>query len=178
MKNARWKSEWRMSAGFAFFISSFSFLVAVGSSFSEAAKRDQQFLPGVHRILFLGDSITQSGQYVDDIETQLLLHFPDRKIEIINCGLSSETVSGLSEEGHAGGAFPRPDLHERLDRVLAKVKPDLVFACYGMNDGIYLPFSDDRFDKFKRGMIKLHEKVTAAGAKIIHLTPPVFDPMP
>jgi lysophospholipase L1-like esterase len=136
------------------------------------------FLPGVHRILFLGDSITQSGQYVDDIDTELRLRLPGRHFEIINCGLSSETVSGLSEAGHADGKFPRPDLHERLDRALAKLKPDLVFACYGMNDGIYLPLSDERFGRFKAGVIKLHDKVEASGAKIIHLTPPVFDPLP
>ena len=35
--------------------------------------------------------------------------------------------------------IPRPDLHERLERVLTQTKPDLVFARYGMNDGIYLP---------------------------------------
>ena len=50
----------------------------------------------------------------------------------------------MSEEGHAGGKFPRPDLHERLDRALPKTKPDLVFACYGMNDGIYLPLDEAR----------------------------------
>ena len=62
--------------------------------------------------------------------------------------------------------------------MLAKVKPDLVFACYGMNDGIYLPLADDRFGKFKDGMRGLHDEVTKAGAKLIHLTPPVFDPTP
>lgn len=144
---------------------------------ARAAEPPVEFLPGVHRILFLGDSITQSGQYVDDVETELLLHLPARRFEIINCGLSSETVSGLSEEGHADGKFPRPDLHERLDRALSKTRPDLVFACYGMNDGIYLPLSAERFDRFKTGMLKLHEKVEATGAKIIHLTPPVFDPL-
>ena len=142
------------------------------------ARAADEFLPGVGRILFLGDSITQSGQYVDFVETQLLLHLRNRRFEIINCGLSSETVSGLSEEGHADGQFPRPDLHERLDRVLAKTKPDLVFACYGMNDGIYLPLSEERFARFKAGMLKLHEKVEASGGKIIHLTPPVFDALP
>ena len=130
------------------------------------------------RILFLGDSITYGGQYVDAIETALRLRYPDRQIEYINCGLPSETVSGLSEAGHAGGRFPRPDLHERLDRVLAKTKPDLIFACYGMNDGIYMPPADDRMAAFQNGMKKLREKAAAAGARVIHVTPPVFDPMP
>jgi lysophospholipase L1-like esterase len=138
----------------------------------------EEFLPGVKRIVFLGDSITYSGQYVDRFEAFLFTQFPQREFEVIDCGLPSETVSGLSEEGHAGGKFPRPDLHERLDRVLAKTKPDVIFACYGMNDGIYLPFAEDRFQKFKDGILKLRAKAAAAGAQVIHLTPPVFDPVP
>jgi lysophospholipase L1-like esterase len=135
----------------------------------------EDFLPGVQRILFLGDSITHGAQYVDDFALYLAIKHPERKFTVINCGLPSETVSGLSEAGHAGGKFPRPDLHERLDRVLATVKPDLVFACYGMNCGIYLPFSEERFAKYREGIEKLRVKVKAAGADIIHLTPAAFD---
>lgn len=137
-----------------------------------------EFLPGVKRILFLGDSITYDGRYISYFESQWRLHLRERPIEIISCGLPSETVSGLSEQGHAGGKFPRPGVHERLTRVLKKTRPDLVFACYGMNDGIYLPLSDDRFAMFQAGMKKLHEQVESAGARIIHLTPPVFDALP
>ena len=129
----------------------------------------------VKRILFLGNSITYSGQYVADIEAYLIIKYPEKHLEFINAGLPSETVSGLSEENHAGGRFPRPDLHERLDRVLSQTKPDLVFACYGMNDGIYLPFDDNRFQRFRDGINWLHDKVLKSGALIIHLTPPVFD---
>jgi lysophospholipase L1-like esterase len=135
-------------------------------------------LQNVHRIVFLGDSITYAGQYVEDIEAYYVTRFPDRQIEFINVGLSSETVSGLSEAGHAGGKYARPDLHERLGRILTKTKPDLVFACYGMNDGIYQPFEEERFKKFQDGMKWLHEQVLASGAKLIHVTPPVFDPAP
>ena len=65
------------------------------------------------QILFLGNSITYSGEYLAYVETVYRLNHPDRKLDWLNLGLPSETVSGLSEEGHAGGAFPRPDLHER-----------------------------------------------------------------
>src|SRR5215216_1992441 len=123
------------------------------------------------RILFLGDSITYSGEYVSYVEASLRTQFPEREFDIIDVGLPSETVSGLSEPGHAGGKFPRPDLHERLERVLAKSKPDLVFACYGMNDGIYLPFADERFRKFVDGITRLHARVVATGAGIIPVTP-------
>ena len=131
--------------------------------------------PNVHRLVFLGDSITYSGQYVEFVEAYFVTRFPERHLEFLNLGLPSETVSGLSEDGHAGGKFPRPDLHERLARVLEKTKPDLVIACYGMNDGIYLRFSEERFEKFQAGIKQLREQVTTAGAKIIHVTPPTFD---
>lgn len=132
-------------------------------------------LQNVHRIIFLGDSITYAGHYVEDIEAYYTTRFPDRHFEFLNLGLPSETVSGLSEPGHAGGKFLRPDLHWRLSSILQKTKPDLVFACYGMNDGIYLPFDEERFQQFKDGMKWLHEQVVASGAKLIHVTPPTFD---
>lgn len=135
-------------------------------------------LPKEKRILFLGDSITQGGAYIEFIDAALRAQHPESEIEIIPCGLSSETVSGLSEEGHAGGKFPRPDLHERLDRALEKTKPQLVFACYGMNDGIYLPLGAERTKAYQDGMRKLRAKVAAIGARMVHLTPPVFDAVP
>ena len=56
----------------------------------------EEFLPTVQRILFLGDSITYSGQYIDYFEAYLFTRFPERRFEVINAGLPSETVSGLS----------------------------------------------------------------------------------
>ncbi len=126
-------------------------------------------------ILFLGDSITHSGGYIAELETVLRLKFPKDSFRIINCGLPSETVSGLSEPNHAGGAFARPDLHERLSRVLAQVRPDIVFACYGMNDGIFLPFDETRFQAYQEGMRFLHRAVLERGAVVIHLTPPPYE---
>lgn len=127
------------------------------------------------KILFLGNSITYAGSYVSYIEAYLTLRYPEKNYEIINVGLPSETVSGLSEPNHAGGKFSRPDLHERLQRVLDQTKPDLIFANYGMNDGIYLPFDDVRFQKYRDGIIWLNEQVTNAGVPIVYLTPPIFD---
>lgn len=135
-------------------------------------------LPTAKRIVFLGDSITYAGGYVSAIETALIAEAPSHHCELINLGLPSETVSGLSEPGHAGGQFPRPTLHERLTRILDQSKPDLVIACYGMNDGIYYPNNDARFSQFKSGMERLHKEVTDRGSSIIHLTPAYFDALP
>ncbi|MCB8933294.1 MAG: SGNH/GDSL hydrolase family protein [Fimbriimonadaceae bacterium] len=133
---------------------------------------------GAKRILFLGDSITYAGGYVDALDAYIRVNSPGSRVELINVGLPSETLSGLTERNHAGGAFPRPDLHERLDRALALVKTDLVVACYGMNDGIYHPFDDGRFAKYQEGIRWLRERVAKAKARLWLLTPPPFDPQP
>lgn len=137
-------------------------------------------LASVHgkRVLFLGDSITYAGEYVEMVETWVRLRHPRLVLDLLNLGLPSETVSGLSEPGHAGGSFPRPTLHERLARALAAARPDWISACYGMNDGIYHPFSEDRFASFKDGMVRLRQAAEAAGVSTLHITPPVFDPLP
>lgn len=124
------------------------------------------------RVLVLGDSITHAGGWVADLAAWM--EFEGLDADVINCGLPSETVSGLSEAGHAGGKFPRPDLHERLDRVLRLVRPDVVLACYGMNCGIYQPLDEGRFTNFKAGIERLHVAAEQAGATIIHLTPPIY----
>lgn len=130
------------------------------------------------RIVWLGDSITYGGEWGEFVETWMRLKFPAAQIEFLNLGLPSETVSGLSEDGHAGGAFPRPDAHERLGRLLERAKPDLIVACYGMNDGIYFPFGEERFKKFQDGIKRLRERAAHEGVRVLHLTPPVFDPQP
>ena len=128
------------------------------------------------KIVVLGDSITQAGGYVSFMDYYFQKLRPQARFEIYPLGLSSETVSGLSEPGHAGGKFARPALSERLPRVLEKMRPDVVFACYGMNDGIYLPLEEKRFQAFKDGVNHLLDSCQKAGVKrIILVTPPIYD---
>lgn len=127
------------------------------------------------RIVFLGDSITYAGQYVGFFEAWLLTQELENPPIVVNVGLPSETVSGLSEDGHADGKFPRPDVAERLERVLAVTKPDLVIACYGINCGIYQPLDEQRFQRYQQGMKHLKQKVEAVGAALIVMTPPTYD---
>ncbi len=140
-----------------------------------AVKSPETLLMNSRRIVFLGDSITAAGPYVAYFDAWLTSLRLDQLPQVIDAGLPSETVSGLSEEGHAGGQFPRPDLAERLDRVLALTKPDLVVACYGINCGIYEPFDKGRFERYQRGMTQLKLKAEKAGAKFVAVTPPFYD---
>lgn len=131
------------------------------------------------RVVVLGDSNTQAGGYVALTTYYLEKLHPERTFDVLGLGLASETLSGLTEEGHAGGMFPRPCLFERLDRVLDKAKPAVVVACYGINDGIYLPLDAGRFAAFQKGVTKLVEKCQAAGVtRLFLVTPPIYDRAP
>lgn len=135
----------------------------------------RKLVENAKRVVFLGDSITYAGGYVAGFDAWLVAQRLAHPPTILNVGLPSETVSGLSEVGHAGGKFPRPDLAERLDRVLTETKPDLVFACYGINCGIYEPLNEERLARYQQGITKLKEQVEAADAKLVLITPPFYD---
>lgn len=145
-------------------------LLTLGATLTHAAS-PFPFRSG-ERVLFLGDSITYAGGYVQYLDAYLATRFPERRIELINLGLASETVSGLSEPDHP---WPRPNVHTRLAQALARTRPQWVVACYGMNDGIYYPFSGERLRKYQEGIGKLVEQCRAAGARVLLMTPSAFD---
>lgn len=140
-------------------------------------KTPTEILEHASRVVFLGDSITYAGHYVAFFDAWLQTRDADHTLTVIDAGLSSETVSGLSEDGHAGGRFPRPNLSERLDRVLKLIKPDLIFACYGINCGIYQPFDEERMLNYRNGIEHLVKSGEAIGATVVLVTPPFYDDM-
>jgi lysophospholipase L1-like esterase len=131
-------------------------------------------LRGGERLLFFGDSITQSGGFIADVELFLLTRFPDKTFFLLNHGRSSETISGTSEADH----HPRrPDAHQRFGRDVVAWKPDLVIACFGMNDGNYHPFEPGRFDRYQEGIKRLIARTRVeAHSRLVLLSPPPFDP--
>ncbi len=130
------------------------------------------------RILILGDSITYGGDYVVDLQMAFLAQ--GYTPELLNLGLSSETLCDLTTEENADHlrrhGFGRPALSERLSRVLLKTKPDMVLACYGMNDGGSLPRDKAGLDRFKAAAETFRNACLSAGAKrVVLCTPPVQD---
>lgn len=152
----------------------FAAILLAAPGLAAAPARLGEMLPG-RRVMILGDSITQNGLYVSYVEYFLQKANPAANYDMVSVGLGSENTSGLTEPGHAGGRFPRPNVHERLGRALAAVKPQVVIACYGMNDGILMPINDERMAAFQQGVTKLVRDCRAAGAEVILVTPPVFD---
>lgn len=126
-------------------------------------------------VVFFGDSITQGGLYIDHVEAFLLTRFPEKKLTVYNRGISSETISGTSEADHDPR---RPWAHERFTRDITPLKPQVLIACFGMNDGNYHPFEWTRFEKYQQGVRRLMQRAREeAGVRtLILMTPPPFDP--
>ncbi len=124
------------------------------------------------KILFLGDSITDMGMYVTYLNAYLELFQSGSGITLYNLGLSDETVCGLTEPGYG---YPRPNINDRVDRAMLSVEPNWVVLMYGMNDGIYHPFSEERFSAYKDGMWKLIHRLQEYGVHIVVMTPSPFE---
>jgi lysophospholipase L1-like esterase len=115
-------------------------------------------------VLFLGDSNTAAGGFIVHLDATLRASRPNDRFTLVNLGLASETCTGLTEKDHP---FPRPDIHDRVDRALAEIKPSVVVI-----------FADERFQAYQAGIRKLIAKVRAIDARPILLTPPPFDAVP
>ncbi len=152
-----------------------AWLPAAAAEAAEPEAEAQPFaLQDGERVVFFGDSITQQGQYVAYVHAYLLTRFPKLAVEIINHGISSETLSGTSEPDHDP---PRPHALARFARDVAAWQPDVVVACFGMNDGNYHPLDEERFAKYREGVRRLCTLVREeTQARLVLLTPPPFDP--
>lgn len=135
---------------------------------------DERLLENGDVVLFIGDSITQAGDYITQVEAYLLTARPQEEFVIRNHGRSSETVAGTSEPDHPGR---RPWVLDRFTRDVASHKPNVLIACYGMNDGNYHPFDWYRFEKYQAGMRQLIERAEkeAKVRQLVLMTPPPFD---
>ena len=161
----------------------FFFALAHTFTFAEETQKNEvsrakSVMQGTGKIVFLGDSITQAGDFIVDVQCWLFSHGIGN--HIINLGLGSETATDLTAEENAGHLqayqFARPAIKERLSRVLTLTKPDVLFVCYGMNDAGAIPANDSGFTRFAEAITALRNEALKSGVrKVVVCTPPVHD---
>jgi lysophospholipase L1-like esterase len=88
------------------------------------------------------------------------LRYPDVKISFRNAGWSGDTAPGGME---------------RLQRDVLSLKPTVVTICFGMNDGGYASFDQDRYDRYIKSMTGLVQTLKEHGMRVVLLTPGVVD---
>jgi lysophospholipase L1-like esterase len=148
------------------------------NSLEQVPPKARELLKDAHRVVFLGDSITQAGNYVTDVECWLLRH--GTNVEIINLGLGSESGTDLTPEENAGHlkkyGFGHPFVSERLGRVLEQSKPDVLFVCYGMNDCGGLPGNETGTARYGEAITRIRDAALKSGVKhVVICTPPIHD---
>jgi len=119
-----------------------------------------------------GDSITQEGWYHHLVELFHLTRFPSNPLHVLNCGIAGDT---------AGGAL------KRLRWDCLEAAPTTVSVMLGMNDvgrelfGADNPSTGElearsaRAVAYESNMRQLVNQLVASGAKVVLLTPSLFD---
>ncbi len=93
------------------------------------------------RVVFYGDSITDSSQYPNFIETLILTRYPGMDVRFYNSGVGGDRVTG----GWMGS------IGERLPRDLFAYRPTVFTIMLGMNDASYRAMDAGVFNTYKSG---------------------------
>ncbi len=124
-------------------------------------------------IAIIGDSITVIGHYIGYMKNYFDSRYQGHGIVLSSYGRSGETLSGLCETDRP---TPRGCFFDRADEVLPFIQhSDLILFCYGMNDGIYEPYTETHMEAYKNGVIRLCKILGRFDCPSIALTPPPFD---
>ncbi len=111
-------------------------------------------------VVFLGDSITHQCLYTQFVEDYYYTRFPTLRIRFHNAGVGGDRAA---------------DALARFEEDVANFKPKYVTVLLGMNDGSYRDFDRAVFDTYQAGMSELLDRIAAAGATAIPMTPTMFD---
>lgn len=121
----------------------------------------------------LGDSITHAGPYHHDVELFYVTRYPGNALKVINCGVGGDTARGALR---------------RLGWDCLDHKPSVVSVMLGMNDvnrNLYdasnAPSAGleglkaDADSAYRTNMASLTSMITNSGARLILITPSIFD---
>lgn len=115
------------------------------------------------KIVAIGDSITQGGGYLRDIDAALAQQYPDLKIpKVVNKGISGQKAE---------------DLIKRFQKDVVDQKPAVVTISIGINDVWHRlgnPHDEKVLAAYRENVTKMVDMAQAAGIKVILLTPTVI----
>ena len=112
-------------------IITFLFLLTIGFA---GTAQVQPFQTG-DRIAFVGNSITEQGYYESYIWLYYMLHFPNRRIVILNRGIGGDRAQNI---------------YDRFDDDVAHSEPTVICLTFGMNDSGYFEFLRANADSVAR----------------------------
>lgn len=127
------------------------------------------------QVCFIGNSITHSGSYHSLVYLFYLTRFPERRIDVFNCGISGDNVDRTLK---------------RFTKDIAVHKPTVVTIKLGTNDvnrGLYVNSTPEKEAEklkadalYKSNMKQLVRKLDSMQTRIIFLTPAYYEekPMP
>lgn len=102
------------------------FLLLAASSYGQS--KPAPFEKG-DRVVFAGNSITEAGFYLSYIWLYYMVHFPDRRIKVINGGVGGDVAK---------------QIYRRLDGDILPKKPTDLIISFGMNDSKYFEYIDKK----------------------------------
>lgn len=122
------------------------------AAFPLAAAEKPFFFQKDDRVIFLGDSITEQYQYSNFIELYITTRFPEWHVSFLNAGIGGDTANG------GAGRFQK--------HVLAE-KPTAVTIDFGMNDGGYGSFNEQRAALYAKKTAEMLEAAKNAGVRVL-----------
>jgi endoglucanase len=150
-------------------------VLCYGSIQAQRIVSKAEFFKDGDKVCFVGNSITHSGSYHSYIYLFYLTRFPERKIDVFNCGISGDNVERALK---------------RFNKDIAVHKPTVATIKLGTNDinrSLYVnstPVKEAEKLKadalYKSNMKELVRKLDSMRTKIIFLTPAYYEekPMP
>jgi lysophospholipase L1-like esterase len=128
--------------------------------------------PNGARVCFVGDSITHRGLYIAHIVAHYRKHFPDRKVEFYDCGISG---------GNLGNSI------KIFNEDIAIYEPTHIVLMIGVNDSkpsllADMPRSAERYEKlveayesYKKNHETFYQMTKERGIKLILCAPVPYD---
>jgi lysophospholipase L1-like esterase len=133
-------------------------LLAVGcfALITSPARADDFFFKEGDKVAMLGDSITEQHLYSNYVELWTVTRFPTWKLTFRNVGIGGDVSPG------GNGRFKRDVLFH---------KPTALTVDFGMNDGGYGEFKEDRYKAYMTGLQGIADQAKEAKMRVAWITP-------